>query len=255
MIEPVLHLLKIHREVIFGNAAIVVQNMLRKTPKSFYAVDVILALIGKRFAVVQTMVFSEPLQRVVASEGVRVIDRSFSRFLSDNCHEFFFGHMLHHPRIYLAVPFQKAKHNVFAGCTPTTLALASAAEVALVHLHLAVQSAALKLRHMVDCLSKFLVDTGNRLVVSTEVMREAVRRLLLVESLQDGNFCSDSLQRFLFSTGLAPTPNISSTRLRYLERTAEYALLSSQKVGCATENVLSPLCHMDILLPYGYETP
>jgi hypothetical protein len=79
--------------------------------------------------------------------------------------------------------------------------------------------------------------------------------LLLIEPLHDGNLHSDALQRLLFSTAHVPTPDISPTRLRDLERTAKNALLSPQKVGRATKNILSSLCHMDILLPYGYETP
>ena len=42
MIEPILHLLKIHRKMILGNTPIIVQDMLRKTPKAFNAVTVIL---------------------------------------------------------------------------------------------------------------------------------------------------------------------------------------------------------------------
>ncbi|PIR46951.1 MAG: hypothetical protein COV07_01530, partial [Candidatus Vogelbacteria bacterium CG10_big_fil_rev_8_21_14_0_10_45_14] len=58
--------------------------------------------------------------------------------------------------------------------------------------------------------------------------------------------------RLLFSTGFVPTSYISPSRLADLERTAENALLTPQKVGRTTENVLSPLFHMDILTPCGY---
>ncbi len=255
MIESVLHLFKIHRKVIFGNASIVVQDMLRKTPKTFNAVDVILTSVGKCFAVVQAVVFTEAVQRVVASEGVRVVDRPFSRFLSDNCHEFLFGYMLHNSRVHLAVALQKAKYNVFTGCTSSALTLASATKVALVHLNLTIQLTSLKLGNVVQRFSESLIHTRNRLVVGAKIMRETIRRLLLVKSLHDGNLHSDTLQGLLFSTARVPTPDISPTRLRNLERTAKNTLLSPQKVGRATENVLSSLCHMDILLPYGYETP
>jgi len=255
MIESVLHFLKIHRKMIFGNPPVVVQNMLRKTPKSFNAIDVILAAVSKRFAVVQAMMLAQPFQRVVASKRVCVIDGSFSRFLLDDRHEFLLGYMLHHPRIHLAIALQKAKYDVFASRASPALAFSSAAKIALVHFHFAVQSAAFKLGHMVDRFSKFLIDARNRLVVEAEIMREAVCRLLLVKSLHNGDFHSDTLQRFLFSTASVSTPDVSTLRLADPERTAENALLSPQKVGRAPENVLFPLCHMDILLPYGYETP
>jgi len=255
MIESVLHFLKIHRKVIFGNSSVIVQDMLRKTPKTFNAVDVIPGILADQgFVMVDGVVLPEPFQRVVASEGVRVVDRALPCLLSNDSHQFFFGHMLHNSRIHLAVALQKAKYNVFTCCTASALPFASAAEVTLVHLHLAVQFASLKLRHMVERFSELLIHAGNLLVIGAQVMREAVRRLLLVKPLHDGNFSADALQRLLFSTALVPASNVSSARLRYLERTAENTLLSSQKVGCATENILSPLCHMDILLPYGYET-
>ena len=74
MIVSVLHLFKIRRKMIFGNTAVVVQNMLRITPKSFNAVNMILAFVSKRLAVVQPVVLAQPLQGVVAPEGVGVID-------------------------------------------------------------------------------------------------------------------------------------------------------------------------------------
>ena len=135
------------------------------------------------------------------------------------------------------------------------LALPPAAEVALVHLNLAVQLVALKFGHMIYRFSEMLIHARNRLVVGAEVVRKSIGRLLLVKSLHDGNFHSDALQGLLFSTAPVPTPDVSPTRLRDLERTAKNTLLSPQKVGRTTENVLSSLCHMGMLLPYGYETP
>ncbi len=41
MIKAILRLFKIHREMIFGNSPIIIQNMLRKTPKPLDAIDII----------------------------------------------------------------------------------------------------------------------------------------------------------------------------------------------------------------------
>ena len=256
MIESVLHLFKIHRKMIFGNASVVVQNMLRKTPEPLNAVNVIPgSSVYQRLFMRDGMVLAESLEGVVASEGVGVVDRTLSGFLSDNGHKFFFSHMLHDSRVHFAVALQKAKYNVLSARTSSTLALAPDSKVALVHFYFSVQFAALKLRNMVNRFSEFLVDTGNGLVVGAKVVREAVGRLLLVEPLHDGNFHSDALQRLLFFTGLVPAPDVPPTGSRHLERTAKNTLLTPRKVSRATENVLPYLCHMDILLPYGYETP
>ena len=228
--------------------------MLRKTPKTFNAVDVILAAIGKGLAVVQAVVFPQPFQGVVAPECVGVVDRPLPGFLPDDGHQFFLGHMLYDSRIHLAIAFQKPKYNVFACCAPSALPLASAAKVALVHLHLAVQFAALELGDMVDCFTETLVDAGNCLVVYAQVVRKAVRRLLLIEALDNGYLRPDTLQRFLFSTDFLSTADIPSLRLRDRKRTAENALSTPQKVGRTIENVLS--LHNQAILYHvlGYES-
>ena len=229
MVESVLHFFKIHRKMISGNPAVVVENMLGIAPKTLNAVNVICGTpTNEGFVVIDRVMFAQSFQRVVASEGVRVVHRSFSRFLSDNRHEFFLGNMLNHSRIHLAIALQQAKYHIFARCAPAASPLASAAEVALVHLHLAVQFVALKLGDMIDRFAEALVHAGNRLVVAFEIVRKAVSGLLLVESLHDGNLHSDAAERFLFSTALVSAPDVSASRPRDLERTAEYALLSPQ---------------------------
>jgi hypothetical protein len=77
---------------------------------------------------------------------------------------------------------------------------------------------------------------------------------LLVEAGEDGNFSAQLFQRFLFSTGRMPTPHIPTLGSVYLERTAEYALPTPQKVGRTVENVLLSSNHKDILAPRGYES-
>ena len=254
MIESIFHFFKIHRKMIFGNPAIIVLNMLRKTPKTLNPVDMIPAAGGKCLAVIQAVVLAQPFQRIVAPEGVSIIHRALAGLFPDDGHKLFFGHMLHHSRIYLAIALQQAKNNVFTGCASSARALASAAKVALVHFHFAVQLTALKFSDMIDRFPQALVDTRNGLVVQAEVTRKAVRRLLLVETSYDGNFSPYALQRLLFATGLIAAAYISPRGPAELERPAEHALFTPQKVGRASENVLSSCNHKDILAPRGYET-
>ena len=229
--------------------------MFRKTPKTFNAVDMILgAFVDQCMAVVEHMMLAQTFQRIVASERIGVVDRALPGFLPNDGHQLLFGHMLHHPRVYLPIALQKAKNNVLAGRSSSALPLTSAAKVTLVHFNLAVQFAALKLGHVIDCFAQMLVDARDSLIIEGQIMREAVRRLLLIETLDDGDFCPGSLQRFLFSADLVPAPRISSGGLPYLKRTTENTLFAPQKVGRAPENVLFPSNHKDILTPCGYET-
>ena len=254
MIVPVFHLLKIHREMILGNPSVVVQDMLCKTPKSLYAIDVILAVIGKRFAVVEPMVLSQTLQRVVAPERVRVVDRSLSGMRSDVGHQFIGRDSFHDLRIDPSIAFQKAEYNAFPGSSPSALPLAPAAKVGLVNLNLAFELARLKLGHMVDGLAHTLVDAGNRLVIQAQISCHAIRGLLLVEAGKDGDLFAQLLQRFLFSTGLVAAAHIATPRPVHLERAAEYTLPASQKVGRTVENVLLSSNHKGILALDGYES-
>ena len=238
MIEPVLDLFKIHREMILGNPSVVVQDMFCKTPKSLNAVDMILAAVGKGLAVVQPVVFSPAPERVVAPKRIRVVDRSFSRMLPDMGHELIGRDLLHDLCVYPAVPFQEAKYNAFPGGASSALSLPPAAEVGLVKFNLALQLARFKLCNMVDRLTQALVDASDRLVVQAKVACHAIGGLLLVEAGEDRNFTAQLFQRLLFSTAFFQTFHISSFRLAHLERTAENTLSTPQKVGRTIENVL-----------------
>lgn len=253
MVESVLHLFKIHRKVIFGNSSVIVQNMLCITPKSLNAVDMVLAAIGKGFAVVQAMVLAEPVQRVVAAEGIGVINRPFSGMLSDMGHEFVSRYPLNHLRIYPAIPLQKPKYNAFACRAPSTLALASAAEVGLVNLNLAFELARFQFRHMINRFAQALVHSGDRLVVHADIGRQAIGGLLLVKTGNDRDFFAELFERLLFSTGLVSASHIAARGPAYLERTAENALSAPRKVGRTVENVLLTCSHKGILPLDGYE--
>ena len=252
MVESVFHFFKIHREMIFGNSSVIVQNMLRKTPKPLDAIDVILAAVGKGLVMVQTVVLAPAFQGVVAAEGIHIIDRTLSGMRPDMSHEFVGSHAFHHLSIDPTIAFQEPKYNAFPGYSPSTLALAPAAEVGLVNFNLAFQLSRLKLRHMVERLPQALIDAGNGLVIKANVCGQTIRRLLLIESGDDRDFLAQLPQRFLAFA--SATLQITASGLRYRERTAKNALSPSQKVGRTVENVLFASNHKGILPPRGYES-
>lgn len=254
VIVTILHFFKIHRKMIFGNSSVIVQNMLRKTPKSFNAVDMVLAAIRECFAVVQAVMFAPALQRVVATERISVVDRSFSGVLSDMTHQLIGSHSLHHLGIHPSIALQKPKYNAFSGRSSSALAFPPAAEVGLVNLDLAFQFTGLKFRYMIDRLSQTLIDAGNRLIVQAEVACYAIGGLLLVEPGKDGDLLAKLFQGLLFSTSLVATPHIATQGSVYLERAAKNALSTPQKVGRTVENVLLSSNHKGILALDGYES-
>ena len=188
MVESVLDLFQIHGEMVLGNATVIVQDMLGKTPEPLNPVDMVLAAIGQCLGMVQAMVLAPAFQRVVAPEGVGVVDRALPRVLPDVSHQFIGGHPFHDFGVDPAIALQKAEYNAFPGGSSPALALAPAAEVGLVNFNLAFQLARLKLGHVVDRLAQALVHAAHRLIVEPEVGADAIGRLLLVEPGEDGNF-------------------------------------------------------------------
>ena len=254
MVEPVLDLFKIHRKMILGNPSIVVQNMLRIAPKPLNAVDMILAFVGKRLVVVQTVVLAEAMERVVAPEGVCIIHRSFSGMLSDMRHQLVSRHLFHDFGVYPAVALQKAKYNAFAGSSSATLPLPPAAEVRFINFDFAFQFACFTFSHMVDRFTQALVDAGHGLIMHAKIGGDAIRGLLLVEAGEDRDFFSQLLERFLFSAGFPFALYVPAMSLADLERPAENTLSAPQKVGRTVENVLFCCNHKGILALDGYES-
>lgn len=254
MIKTKLHLFKIHRKVIFGNPSIIVQHMFRITPKPFNTVNVIFgSWVDHIFVVLHRVMFAQSFKAVVAPKLVRKVDRALPGFLLDDFHQFRSRDAFHNPRVDSSIALQKAEYNAFTLCPSSTFSFTSAAKVTLVHLNLSRQFATLQFRHMVNRFTQVLVDSRHCLVVHTQIMRQFVGRLDLVEALQNIQLSLQLFQRFLFSTGLFPASNVSSSCSTGFKRTTENALFTPYKVGRAPENVLLPLYHMDILVHDGYD--
>lgn len=253
MIKSVFHLFKIHWKVVFGNPAVVVQNMLGIAPKSFNPVNVVLAAVGKGLAVIQAVMLAPALQGVVASEGVRVVYRPLSGMLSDMGHQFISRNLLHHLGVNPSIPLQKAEYDAFTRSASAALALSLAAKIALVYLNLTLQSAGFQLRHMIDGLAQVLVDAGHHLVIQVQIAGDAISRLLLVKAGENANLFAQSFKRLLFSTTPASAFHIAPLSPVDFERATENTLSTPQKVGRTIKNALLTSNHKGILTPRGYE--
>ena len=120
------------------------------------------------------MMLAEALEGIVTPEGISVIDSAFPGLLSDDRHQFFLAHVLHNPRIHLAIAFQQAKYDVFTLGSSATLPFASAAEVGLVHLHLAIELATFKLGNVIDGFAELLIQAGKRVIIEANVAGKTV---------------------------------------------------------------------------------
>jgi len=227
--------------------------MLCKAPETFDAVDMIFSpFVDHAFRVVNRMMFPQPFQRIVALERVGVVDRPLSCLLADHGHEIVGRNPLHDSCVDSSVPLQEAEDDAFAFGPAPALPFPPAAEIRFVHLDFPREFRPLKLRNMVEGEAQFLVNPGDRLVVRPEVVRQPVGGLLLVETGDDADLHADFFQTLLSEAQSAF--HVAAGGSVDFERPAPYALFSPQKVGRATENVLSCVAHKDILMPYGYES-
>ena len=227
--------------------------MLSETPETFDAVDVVTGSpVDQAFRVTDRVVLTEPLKRIVALEGVRIVDRPFSRLFANHCHKVCGRNSFDHSRVDPSIALQEAKNDTLALRPTSPFPLPPATEIRLVHFNLAREFRSLKFRDMVQGEAELLVDPSDRLVIRPEIICQPVGGLLLVESGDDADLHADHFQAFLLAA--QPAFHVASGCPVDLERTAPYALFSPQKVGYATENVRSCLNHKDILMPHGYES-
>src|SRR3989337_3682558 len=154
--------------------------MFRITPKSFNAVNMVFASMGKGLAVVQAMVFAPAFGRIIASEFVSIMPRSFSRVCPDMLHQFVRCHAFHHLGVNSAVAFQKAENNAFPRGASSSFAFPPSSEIGLVYLNLAFQFSGFKFGHMVNRFTQALIDAAHGLVVLAQMGCDAVRRVLLI---------------------------------------------------------------------------
>ena len=171
----------------------------------------------------------------------------------DMAHERLCRDRLHHLGVDPAIPLQQAKDDTFTpGATPT-LPLPDSAKIRLIQLDLAGQPGAFQFSGMKQCAAQPLIDPSHRLGIQPQIIRQSIRRLLLVKPLQDGNLAAQPGQAFLLAAQRAF--NLASCGLHGLERTAENTLATVQKVGRTTKYCLNPSNHMYLQRYTGYETP
>ena len=254
MIKTILHLFKIHRKMVFGNASIIIQDMLGIAPKSLNSVDVVLAFVGKGLVVIQSVVLPQAFQGVVTAKGVRVIDRPLSRMLPDMSHQFIGRDPFHDFCINPAIALQKAENNAFSSGSSAALPLPSAAEVGLINFNFSFELARFQFSHMINSFTQALIDAAHHLIIKAEIAGHAIGRLLLVEAGDNANLFAQAFERLLFSASHASAFYIATLSFADMKRTAKNALSTPQKVGRTVKNVLLPSNHKGILTPRGYET-
>jgi hypothetical protein len=216
------------------------------TPKTLNAVNVVLgSFIDKLLGVINYQMFTKALQRLIAPKGVRIVDRTLAGMVLNMGQKGLRRDRLHYlalvSRADPAIALQKAKNDAFASRTSASLTLTSTPKVGLIHLNLTRELSAFQFCRMEQNHPQSLVDPGNGLGIQAQITGQAVRWLLLIKALQDGNLTAQLREAFLLAAEHAF--NIATRGFNRLKRTTKNTLATIQKVGRTTKNRMSPNNH------------
>ena len=199
------------------------------------------------------MMFSIAFQGLIPPKGIGVIDRAFPRLGLNMPHEFFSTDRFDNFGVDAVFPLQEPKDNTFACRRSASLPLSFAPKVGLIQFNLSLKFPAFQLGQVVERFSQPLVYPSNHFDIDAQVLRQSIRRLQLIEPLQNHNLSSQSTQTFTFATPWAF--HIPATGTQNFKGSTENTLPAPQKVGRTTKNRVSSSNHAPILAHTGYETP
>jgi hypothetical protein len=214
---------------------------------------VLSSFIDKLFGVINYQMLAKALQRLIAPKGIGKVNRALAGMVLDMGQKGLRRDRLHHLGVDPAVPLQKAKDDAFASRTPASLSLPCTPKVGLIHLNLTRKLGAFQFCRMKEHHPQSLIHPGNGLGIQAQITGQAVRWLLLIKALQDGNLAAQLRGAFLLTAEHAF--NIATSRLYCLKRTTKNTLATIQKVGRTTKNCMSPNNHQYLQGYIGYETP
>ena len=236
------------------NTSVVVQNMFSITPKPLNAINVVLgSLIDKFLGVIDHQMLTKALQRLITAKGIRIVNRALAGVVLNMGQKGLRRDRLHDLGIDPAIALQQAKDDAFASRTSASLTLPNAPKVRLIHLNLTRELGAFEFCRMKEHHPQSLVHPSDGLGIQAQITGQAVRWLLLIKTLQDGNLTAQLSKAFLLAAEHAF--NIATRGFNRLKRTTKNTLATIQKVGRTTKNRMSPNNHQYLQGYNGYETP
>jgi len=202
--------------------------MLRKTPESLNAVDVMMVPSPHQgFVVVDLQMFPELSQRVVTGKGIGVIDTPLPGLPANDPHEVRCRQCLDDFGVNLPLTLQEPQDHGFPCCASSSLALSLPPEVRIINLNLPAEFSPFQLALMVEENPDLSEDPGNCLVAQAILHGHLVRRTLFDKPQQNQEFSPQSFQGFLPFTREAF--DVSSGSMTDLPFPTENALSSQPK--------------------------
>ena len=218
------------------NTSVVVQNMFSITPKPLNAINVVLgSLIDKFLGVIDHQMLTKALQRLITAKGIRIVNRALAGVVLNMGHEGPRRDRLHDLGIDPAIALQQAKDDAFASRTSASLTLPYAPKVRLIHLNLTRELGAFEFCRMKEHHPQPLVHPSDGLGIQAQITGQAVRWLLLIKTLQDGNLAAQLSKAFLLAAEHAF--NIATRGFNRLKRTTKTHLRPFKKLVAQLKTV------------------
>ena len=192
-------------------------------------------------------------QGLIPSKGISVLDRSFADFGLDMPHQFISTHGLDDFGVDAVFPLQKPQYYTFSGSGSAIFALAAYPKVSFIQFVFAFKFAPFQFGQMVQCLPQSLIDTDNHFDIYSQILRQPISGLELIESLQDCSLSTQPTQTFTLPE--ERTFHMPATRVQDFKGSTENTLAPAQKVGPTTKIRVSSCNHAPVSVHDGYETP
>lgn len=215
--KAILNFFQIHREMIFGDPPIMIQDMFRITPKAFDPIDMSVGSAGHQGeGVLDRRMSPIPFSRLVTAKSIREIHRAVPGRGLTMLHQFLRADRLDHLGLHPSLPLQEPKHDAFARRSAPQVSFAPATEIGLSPFALSLQFARFQFCNMIQRFAHPVIDTGDDFHVRPQVRTQPIGRLPLREALPDPNCPATPPKVLAFPTA----PNISHSLVGYkaLER-------------------------------------
>ncbi len=184
--------------MVFGNAAILIQNMFGVTPEPKNPTNGILGVSAtdECLGMSNRMMLPIPFQGLVASKRIGLVDRPFPRFGLDLLHEFPGTHRFDHFDVDAVIPLQEPQDDTFASCRSATFPLAPPPKVRIIQFEFSLEFPTLQLRQMEQGFSQALRDAGDHFDSNVQILSQSVNQLQLIEPLENSNLPTQTITYF-----------------------------------------------------------
>lgn len=145
------------------------------------------------------MMLSKSFPKTIAVKCVNTVDRSFCLLLLDMVRQFISRYRFNNLGVNAYISLQKDINNAFRCCTTSLFTLIATTQKGLVKFDFSSELCGLQFGNVINRLSKFLKDSGDRFIIHSKVTCQMVRRLLLIKTKNYFQHSAKNLGTFILN--------------------------------------------------------